>query len=428
MTAPAIRVTGVTKHFRVPTDRGTTLKYRVTHPRSSGRYRTLLAVDDVSFDVPPGGFLGITGPNGCGKSTLLKLLSRIYTPDSGAIALNGRVSPFLELGVGFNPELTARENIFLGGAVLGLTRRELAGRVDEILDFAELTAFADQKLKNFSSGMGVRLAFTVAVQANAEILLMDEVLAVGDARFQEKCFAVFSDYKRQGRTIVLVSHDLSALSLYCDRVLLMQHGRVIEDGMPHDVTSRYRRIVGQMSEADHRAHAHGDSSSSAQRWGTREVEITSIRLLDENGTEHTTFTSERPLDVAIDFALNETVNEFVVGLEFVRTDGISIAGPNTKSSKMRISGLRQGDRGTIRYQVESLSLLGAEYTLTAVICDEVLSHEFDHIQDALTFRVVDETGQMGLVDLHGTWQLQTQVNEGSVEEREAPQSPLISSG
>src|SRR4029077_16856327 len=176
---------------RVPLDRSATLKYRVTHLRSSARYRDFHALEDVSFSVPHGQFLGIIGHNGSGKSTLLKILSQIYQPTTGSVHVDGPVSPFLELGVGFNPELTARENVYLNGAVIGLTRRDLAGRVDDILAFAEVSDFSEQKLKNFSSGMQVRLAFSVAIQADAGILLMDEVLAVGDARFAEKCFDIF---------------------------------------------------------------------------------------------------------------------------------------------------------------------------------------------------------------------------------------------
>ena len=206
---PVVEVSHLRKRFRLPLDKSTTLKYRVTHWRSSSRYRDLIALRDISFDIPPGQFLGIAGPNGCGKSTLLKILCRIYKADSGYARVNGEFSAFLELGVGFNPELTARENIFLGGAMLGLTRAQLRDKVDEVFAFAELEDFAEQKLKNFSSGMQVRLAFSVAILAQTDLLVMDEVLAVGDASFQEKCFDTFSRYKREGKTIVLVSHDLS---------------------------------------------------------------------------------------------------------------------------------------------------------------------------------------------------------------------------
>ena len=251
----AISARELCKRFRIPLDRSTTLKHRITHWRSASRYRDFYALRDVSFDVRDGEFLGITGPNGCGKSTLLKILTNIYKPDGGTVTINGEVSAFLELGVGFNPELTARENIFLGGAVLGLMRSHLARKVDAILHFAELEEFADLKLKNYSSGMQVRLAFTVAIMAQAEILLMDEVLAVGDASFQEKCFDVFTRYKREGRTIVLVSHDLSSLERYCDRVLLMQHGTIAADGPAAEVTALYRRMATSAEAVEARAEA-----------------------------------------------------------------------------------------------------------------------------------------------------------------------------
>ena len=252
---PAISVAALTKRFRIPLDRSSTLKYRVTHWRSAARFRDFHALQEVSFHVPKGQFLGITGPNGCGKSTLLKILTNIYKPDGGAVEVNGEVSAFLELGVGFNPELTARENIFLGGAVIGLSRRQLSERVDAILHFADLEDFAELKIKNYSSGMQVRLAFTVSILARAEILLMDEVLAVGDASFQEKCFDVFTRFKREGRTIVLVSHDLSTLDRYCDRVLLMQHGRIVADGPATDVTATYRAMTQAPAEVEARAEA-----------------------------------------------------------------------------------------------------------------------------------------------------------------------------
>ena len=251
----AITVEHVSKRFRIPLDKSSTLKYRVTHWKSSSRYRDFFALRDVSLAVPQGQFLGITGPNGCGKSTFLKILTNIYEADSGSVSLAGEVSAFLELGVGFNPELTARENVFLAGAVLGLTRSQLSGKLDAILHFADLGDFAELKLKNYSSGMQLRLAFTVSIMAKAEILLMDEVLAVGDANFQAKCFDVFTRFKREGKTIVLVSHDLGILERYCDRVVLMRQGAIVEDGAAGRVIAVYRSLTESAAEVEARAEA-----------------------------------------------------------------------------------------------------------------------------------------------------------------------------
>lgn len=400
MTDTAISVTGVTKRFRVPLDHSTTLKYRATHFRSSSRYRDFVALDDVTFDVPPGQFLGITGPNGCGKSSLLKILSRIYSPDAGRVVINGHVSPFLELGVGFNPELTARENIYLGGAVLGLTRKDLENRVDRILEFADLTDFSDQKIKNFSSGMSVRLAFSVAIQADAEILLMDEVLAVGDARFQAKCFDVFARYKTQGRTIVLVSHDLTSLNLYCDRVLLLLDGKLVSDGNPADVTAEYRRHVREMSDQDEGVE---EGHNTENRWGSRKVEIMSVRLLDASGNEHRTFLSDQPITIAIDYVIHEEVGEIVFGVGFNRTDGLNLAAPNTKFDGFHIPDVGLEQSGTITYTIDSLSLLSGSYQVTIALNDSHMNETFDFIVDAARFKVVDERGRYGLVDLAGRW-------------------------
>ena len=385
MSAPAIAVEEVTKRFRIPLDHSTTLKYRVTHPRSSSRYRDMLALNRISFEVPAGQFLGITAPNGCGKSTLLKILSRIYEPDAGRVRIDGRVSPFLELGVGFNPELSARENIFLGGAVLGLTRGELMDRVDGMLEFADLQDFADQKLKNFSSGMAVRLAFTVAIQADADILLMDEVLAVGDARFQEKCFDVFA-----------------SLNLYCDRVLLLQKGELIADGSASTVTAQYRRMVGEMSDDTH-AVVDTSTPESPVRWGTREVEITAVRLLDAGGHQHTTFATGAPMTVAIDYVVNAPAENFVFGLAFKRIDGTNLSGPNTRDGGCPVVGGTPGTRGTVFYRVPALELLSASYLLTVAVYDEHLQRAFDHLEDAVSFRAVDDRGRPGMVDLGGAW-------------------------
>jgi ABC-2 type transport system ATP-binding protein len=226
-TAPVVIETrNVFKSFRIPEHRVDTLKERVTHPFRPGDYRELHALRDITFDVHKGEFFGIVGRNGSGKSTLLKIMASIYRPDAGRVRMAGRVAPFIELGVGFNPELTARENVVLNGVLYGLTIREGRRRLDAVLDFSDLHDFADLKLKNYSSGMVVRLAFSIMAQADADIMLIDEVLAVGDAAFAQKCMDVFYERRNRGKTIVLVTHDMATVQTMCDRALLL------EDGVP----------------------------------------------------------------------------------------------------------------------------------------------------------------------------------------------------
>jgi ABC-type polysaccharide/polyol phosphate transport system ATPase subunit len=239
---PVIRVEHAAKTFRLPHRNYSTLKERALHPLRARSYDELHAVDDVSFEVRAGEFFGIVGRNGSGKSTLLKCLAGIYNADSGEIAVEGRLSPFIELGVGFNPELTARDNVMLNAIMLGLTRKQARERFDDIIAFAELEEFVDLPLKNYSSGMSVRLAFAVTVEVDAEILLIDEVLAVGDAAFQAKCYQQFEQLKREGRTLVLVTHDMSAVERFCDRAMLLDRGRLVEIGDPHEIALAYNEL------------------------------------------------------------------------------------------------------------------------------------------------------------------------------------------
>ena len=400
-----IRVRGLGKGFSIPLDRASTLKYRVTHPRSSSRRRRFEALRDVSFDVHDGEFLGIIGRNGCGKSTLLKILAGIYTADGGSVEVDGRVSPFLELGVGFNPELTARENVYLSGSVIGLPRSMLHARMDEIIGFAEIEEFAETKLKNFSSGMQVRLAFSVAIQADAQIFLMDEVLAVGDAAFAEKCFDVFSRYKREGRTIVLVTHDLGAVHSYCDRCLLLDHGRLIADGPSGEVTARYRRMIGEHIDHSEIGSVDTGAESAAPemaRWGSGAVTITRVRMLDAHGQEHTTFTTGQPMTVEIDYSVaDDSVGAFICGLAFERVDGLNVAGPNSGISDQIIPCPPNGAVGTIRYVIDAVPFLGAHYYLTVALYDRHATTPFDHLQRLMPFRVVDEAGRQGIVETGG---------------------------
>ena len=236
---PAIEVAGVTKTFSIPHEQRTTFKEHFLHPGRRTTFEQNRALDDVSFAVQPGEFFGVIGPNGSGKSTLLKILAGIYRPDRGGVMVRGQLSPFIELGVGFNPDLNARDNVRINGALLGLTLRELDERFDDIIGFAELERFVDQQLKNYSSGMQLRLAYSIAIQVPFDVLLLDEVLAVGDQSFQEKCFATFDEMRAAGKTIVFVSHDLHAVSRFCDAALLLERGRVAAVGPTEEVIEAY---------------------------------------------------------------------------------------------------------------------------------------------------------------------------------------------
>jgi ABC-type polysaccharide/polyol phosphate transport system ATPase subunit len=232
----------LSKTFRLPREQYRTLKQRALHPLRARVTDVLTAVDDVSVDVAPGEFFGIVGRNGSGKSTLLKCLAGIYDIDEGTLEINGRLSPFIELGVGFNPELTARDNVFINAIMLGLSKKQVEERFGDIVAFAELEEFMDLKLKNYSSGMQVRLAFAVAIQVDADILLIDEVLAVGDASFQQKCFDQFHRLKSEGRTIVFVTHDMGAVERFCDRAMLLERGRVVDIGEPASIARQYNEF------------------------------------------------------------------------------------------------------------------------------------------------------------------------------------------
>jgi ABC-type polysaccharide/polyol phosphate transport system ATPase subunit len=243
---PAIELDYVSKAFRIPHQHRTTIKEYFLHPFTHIDYEENRALNEIKLTIEQGEFFGIVGANGSGKSTLLKVIAGIYRPDSGSVHVNGLLSPFIELGVGFNSELSARDNVHINGALLGLSAAELRSRFDEIIRFADLQRFVDQKLKNFSSGMQVRLAYSIAIQVDFDILLLDEVLAVGDQSFQEKCHATFDELRAEGKTIVLVSHDLGSVARFCDRAALIERGELAALGPPDEVVDAYlsREHVG----------------------------------------------------------------------------------------------------------------------------------------------------------------------------------------
>jgi len=298
---PAITVDGVNKCFRLPHQQFVTLKQRALHPFQGRTYDELHALRDVTFEIADGEFFGIVGRNGSGKSTLLKCLASIYDIDSGRVSVAGRVSPFIELGVGFNPELTARDNVILNAIMLGLSRREARSRFDEIIAFAELDEFVDLKLKNYSSGMAVRLGFAVAVQVDADVLLVDEVLAVGDAAFQQKCFNEFDRMKAEGRTIVFVTHDMSSVERFCDRAMLIEKGRIRNLGQPEEISRQYSELNFGAS-----AHSLGGAAAPAEAMPVR---ILGAWCEDEQGERIITQQQGERCRACMEVEFTETVND-----------------------------------------------------------------------------------------------------------------------
>jgi lipopolysaccharide transport system ATP-binding protein len=324
MKSPTIELKDVSKKFVIPHEKVSTLKATVLSLWKRRDYESFYALKDISFSVREGEFLGVVGGNGSGKSTLLKVIAGIYVPDSGDVSVKAGISPFLELGVGFNGELTGRENVYLYGAVLGLARKQIESRFDEIVSFAGVKNFIDLKMKNYSSGMFSRLAFSVAIQAHAPILLMDEVLAVGDADFQKKCFAVFDGFKRDGKTVVLVSHDTKAICSYCDRAILMEGGRIRECGDPGDVVKAYS---GGISIDKTRGKAPVEL---ARPVSNKKLEIVGFEVLNSKGNSQSVFKSSEEILVRVMYKMNIRVEKPVLGILLSMGDGREIFGTNTK--------------------------------------------------------------------------------------------------
>jgi ABC-2 type transport system ATP-binding protein len=303
-----IEARGVEKTFRIPQHKVDTFKERALHPFSRSEYRELRALRGISFDVHEGEFFGIVGRNGSGKSTLLKIMSSIYRADAGRIRMAGRLAPFIELGVGFNPELTSRENVVLNGVMMGLGRREAQRRLDAVLDFAELRGFADLKLKNYSSGMMVRLAFAVMVEADADTMLIDEVLAVGDASFAQKCMDVFRAKRAAGKTLVLVTHDMATVQSFCDRAMLL-----------HDGELRYYRL-----------NFGGADGGHAGPGGVPDVNVRVVDawLADEAGQRVENVEQDEAIGLSVVFEARHDLEAPVFGFHFLDADGQTLFGFN----------------------------------------------------------------------------------------------------
>jgi len=382
----AVVVEGVSKSFRLPHQAYSTLKERVLHPLRTRGHDELRAVDDVSFSVAEGEFFGIVGRNGSGKSTLLKLLAGIYEPDAGEITIEGRLSPFIELGVGFNPDLAARDNVAISAVMLGLSRRQAKERFDEIIAFAELEAFTELRLKNYSSGMQVRLAFSTAIQVDADVLLVDEVLAVGDAAFQQKCFQQFQRMKDEGRTIVFVTHDMSAVQRFCDRAMLVDKGRILQVGEPDVIARAYNEInFGRL--------VHEATGGGRRHGGHAEAEIERCWFEDESGERITTLAQGKPFSVAMEITVHEPLDDPVLAVTLRNLARHTIFATSTIDARFDTGHFEPGSY-VVRIKMEN-HLAPSDYTATPSIARAGSGHDAIDIREDLATLVLHGTRHSG---------------------------------
>jgi ABC-2 type transport system ATP-binding protein len=355
----AIRVDGVSKDFRLPLDKHSSLKSKIVHAFGKTKgYQIQHALKDVSFEIKKGEFFGIVGRNGSGKSTLLKMIAGIYQPTKGKISVSGKLVPFIELGVGFNPELTGRENVFLNGALLGFSNEEVAEIYDDIVEFAELEKFMDQKLKNYSSGMQVRLAFSMAIRAKADILLIDEVLAVGDADFQRKCFEYFKFLKKEKKTVVFVSHDMSAVREYCDRAMLIDGSEQKRLGLPNEVAEDYLKLFNESLPK-----SHSTAGGGSKRWGDKAVEIQKVEVsLDD-----------KKIQLQISVKANRATDNYVLGFRIRSSDGKEVTGTNTKKEKIELGSLKKGKTITLKWEIPNVLSEGLYFIDPAVTYEDEIT-------------------------------------------------------
>jgi ABC-type polysaccharide/polyol phosphate transport system ATPase subunit len=385
---PAVSIESVSKTFRLPHQQFSTLKERVLHPLRTTEYDELRAVQDVSVEIATGEFFGIVGRNGSGKSTLLKCIAGIYGVDAGRISIAGRLSPFIELGVGFNMDLTARDNVIINAIMLGLSRRDARTRFDDVIAFAELEEFVDLKLKNYSSGMLVRLAFATAIQVDAEILLIDEVLAVGDAAFQQKCFEEFFRLKREGKTIVFVSHDMYSLERFCDRALLMERGRMVELGDPHTIARAYHKLnFGTLP--------HEAPSTSPDDGGTA---ITEAWFESASGERVTEISQEEPLSMCFEVHFAEGLRDPVFAATLRTELGHTIIVARTDQHGASSGEFHPGESVTARFGLPGW-LTPSRYMLTPSVAREGTGEDAVAMVEDMTSVVVHGNSSGGILEL-----------------------------
>lgn len=436
----AISVKNVSKTFSIPHDRSSTLKGAFVNIFKKHTREEFNALENVSFEVKKGEFFGILGRNGSGKSTLLKILAGVYTADKGLIDIKGLVSPFLELGIGFNPELSGRDNIYLNATVLGLTEKEIDKKFDSIVAFSELERFIDQKIKNYSSGMQVRLAFSVAIHANREILLMDEVLAVGDSNFQSKCLTEFARYKEMGKTVILVTHDIGTVQRYCDRAMLLRNGKIEMIGKPEEVGNEYiyqnmsdeeKRIIKEQDQARIKAEQDmiqvekeaenlkgkaleeerkrieeekikqiEEQNKQDEERKNKVAEITKVEFLDKDGKIKNVFETGEKLCVKVSYKFFRNYQNPNFGISIKDSHGLNIFGSNTKLTNTGLNDINKGDIINVSFYIDNAFASGVYSVSPAVVSNN--DAIIDWRDDFISFKIMSSWSSGSIVEFKHT--------------------------
>lgn len=420
----AIEVSHISKGFKIYLDKGHTIKDQVVSSRRR-KYERREVLKDISFSLKKGEAVGLIGHNGCGKSTTLKLLTKIMYPDSGSIVMRGRVSSLIELGAGFHPDMSGRENIYINASIFGLTRKEIDSRLDDIIAFSELEEFIDNPVRTYSSGMYMRLAFSVAINVDADILLIDEILAVGDVNFQAKCFNRLREIKGQGTTIVIVSHSLGQIEQICDRTIWIHEGLIRAEGKPRDIHPEYLDFMGEkrqeiaQKEKERQEARDGiaekatelgvpvdeqgipvDRVEGAKRWGNGQARIRKVRLLDAAGKEQIAFKTGDLIRIEFDYEVKQTIKDAVFGIGIFRSDGLQCYGTNTRIDKKDEFDISKD--GTVRIDLIHVELLPGEYLLDTTI-EYGLGIPVDYYREVYRFEIYSELNDVGAARLEHTW-------------------------
>lgn len=418
-----IDVKNITKKFRIYFDKGSQLKEKLLF-RKRNHYEEREVLKGISFQVRRGEAVGLIGHNGCGKSTTLKLLTKIMYADSGEIVMKGRVSSLIELGAGFHPDMSGRENIYTNASIFGLTKKEVDARFNKIVEFSELEDFIDNPVRTYSSGMYMRLAFSVAINVDADILLIDEILAVGDTNFQTKCFNRLRELKANGMTIIIVTHDLSTIEKFCDKAIWLNDGIIVRSGRSDEVVDAYfsfmndkkieheikiekeiETIPEQVSEPEPPEEIpedNGDIDYSANRFGLKYVEIKKAEMLNNKNKDVRIFRTGEKLKIKIHYQINKKLDEYVFGFGFYDLDGKCLYGNNTQIDRIKIN--PEKTDGIISVEIENLPLLAGKYILNVAVVDSD-GTPMDFYRNYCEFEVISDDRSTGYFSISHKWRL-----------------------